>query len=200
MKTRIYLVRHGESEHNIADIVSGHVNPELTERGRQQAKQARSKFSDVEFDAVYTSDLTRAIHTAELLVQQLVHKDNQLLELRERNYGSLDGGPSKHLIKGNELKKLLAEDEAWHHKHVPDMESDHELVVRYVAALEKLAKANPGKTILIVAHGTAIRTTLRKLLGSAPDKFPSGSFKNTDHAIVDYEHGIFKVIETPDQP
>jgi broad specificity phosphatase PhoE len=153
---------------------------------------------DVDFSAVYTSDLTRAVHTAELLNQQPVHKDNQLFELRERSYGSLDGKPSKHLIKGSELKKLLSEDESWHYKYVPDMESDHELIVRYMAVLEKLAKANPGKTILIVAHGTAIRITLRKILGLRSDKFPSGSFKNTDHAIVDYEDGVFTVVEAPD--
>jgi broad specificity phosphatase PhoE len=197
MKTRIYLVRHGESEYNVIDIVSGQVNPGLTELGQEQAKKARHKFKHVNFDHVYTSDLTRAVHTAELLTEKPVHSDNRLPELRERNYGALDGGSGKHLAKSNEIKQRLSDEEAWHHKNVPDMESDHELAERYMAILEKLAKAHPGETLLIVSHGTAIRTLLRRLLNLSPHTYGSGTFPNIAHAIVDYEDGKFMAVEYP---
>lgn len=197
MKTIIYLVRHGESEHNVNDIISGQVNPQLTARGREQAKNKRHNFKDVQFDAVYTSDLDRAVHTAELLVDDKVHPDNKLAALRELSYGSFEGKHAIRLAPGSAKKVLLSDDKKWHYKHVPDMESDHEVVERYVSALRELAEKHKGQTILIVTHGTAIRNTMRKLLDLSYAHFPSGSFKNTDHAILEYEDGVFTVVETP---
>ena len=60
----IYLVRHGETQGNLDDKAQGHLDVPLTETGRLQAKAVGKRLSDIEFDAVYCSDLERALDTA----------------------------------------------------------------------------------------------------------------------------------------
>ena len=149
----------------------------------------------VNFDTAYSSDLDRAIKTGEIIYDKPIPKANQLPRLRERNFGSLDGKPEKHYTKGNEKKKAMTHDESWIYKHVPDMESDHELSGRFIAALEAVASQNPGKTILVVAHGGAIRISLMKLQGFTSNELPPGSFQNGGYAELAYVNNNFKVVQ-----
>ena len=63
--TKIYLIRHGESVGNLHRICLGHTDLDLTDLGHEQAKKTAEALADVDFDAVYSSDLIRAVHTAE---------------------------------------------------------------------------------------------------------------------------------------
>ena len=192
---KIILVRHGETTLNKLSILNGQLaDPALTEKGKEQARLTGLKLKDVHFDAAYSSDLKRAIKTGAIIYGKPISKANQLPALRERNFGSLDGKPETHYIKGNEKKKTMPHDERWVYKHVPDMESDHELSQRFIGALESVAKKNYGKTILVVAHGGAIRTTLIKLQGLTDNEFPPGSFKNGSYVELDYADHSFKVM------
>ena len=186
-KTIIYLVRHGESEANVLQINSGHSDPALTKNGQEQVKEAREKLKHVKFDAVYSSDLQRASHTAKIIYGSDVPKENRRLNFRERNFGSLESKPQDTLDEGNEVKKGLTSEELIHFKHVPDMESDHELSERFIAELETVANENLGKIVLVVAHGGAIRTTVTKLKGWSPDKLPFGSIKNASFTEIHYD-------------
>jgi broad specificity phosphatase PhoE len=199
-QTIIYLVRHGQTTDNEASILSGHVDPNLTKKGEEQACLTKLRLKDIHLDAAYSSDLRRAIKTAEIIYGKPIPKANQILGLRERNFGSLDGKPEEHYIKGNEKKKMISHEESWVYKHVPDMESDHELSLRFIPALESVAKQNYGKTILVVAHGGAIRTALTKLQGLTHNEFPPGSFKNGGYAELIYENNKFKVVQVSAAP
>ena len=64
----LYLVRHGQSEHNRDDIISGQVDPSLTNQGIQDATKTKLKLSNVHFSDVYSSDLIRAYKTASIIV------------------------------------------------------------------------------------------------------------------------------------
>jgi broad specificity phosphatase PhoE len=92
--TRIYVVRHGESVFNRDEIVSGHVDPELTDAGRKQVEATKQKLANVRFDEAYSSDLQRAIETAEIIYGKAVPKPNRWPKLRERDFGDYDGQPS----------------------------------------------------------------------------------------------------------
>ena len=63
--TKIYLIRHGESIGNLHRICLGHTDLDLTDLGLKQAKKTADALSDVNFAAIYSSDLIRAVHTAE---------------------------------------------------------------------------------------------------------------------------------------
>ena len=62
LKFNIYLVRHGETDHNRFGIIQGQLNTKLSDLGIEQAKQVAIKLQSVKFDHVFSSDLDRAFH------------------------------------------------------------------------------------------------------------------------------------------
>lgn len=194
----IYVVRHGQTTHNRDNIVSGHVDPELTSLGISQANNAAVRLCGVEFHEVYTSDLGRAVRTAEIIYGSPVPKEHRLKGLRERNFGKLDGGPEKYLgTLADSLRHIfnsLPNDEQWKFKHAPDIESDHELSTRFTATLKEIADNNLAKTVLVVAHGGTLRTMIMKLQGLLTNAYPKGSIKNTAIVKLKYD-GMFLTVE-----
>ena len=192
---KLIIVRHGQSEHNRDDIVSGHVDPQLTELGRQQALETKTKLASYHFDEVYSSDLQRAIDTASLIFGDIVPKDHQLSDLRERHFGVMEGKPNQHfknILKQNEqLVSSLSESERWRHAHVDGYESNYELAERFMAALSKIAEQNPGKTVLVAAHGGTLRTTLVTVGYATEAELPGGSIANAAFAELNYHDSQF---------
>jgi len=195
-QTIVYLVRHGESESNRQGIISGHSDYDLTEQGKEQVQETKHVLRSVRFDEVYSSDLTRALQTAEILYGKPVETTNRMHTLRERDFGSLDGKP-QHIYKQYSLQKQkMTEEQSWAYKHVHDMENDNELASRFLPAVEKIARHNLGKTVLIAAHGSAIRTVIMKITGYTYKELPSGSFGNAAYAELRYDKvNGFKVIQ-----
>jgi broad specificity phosphatase PhoE len=196
-KTIIYLVRHGQTEHNRDGIVSGHVNTVLTEKGKQQAAATRDALAHIKFDVAYSSDLDRAIDTAAIIHETEVPEPNRLKELRERNFGEYDGLPGTHLeklqTKNKSVLDTLSEEDVWKFSHHPTIESNHELATRFVAQLRAIAEENQGKTILVVAHGGALRTALISIGYATQRQLPSGSVDNAAYVELIYEKGKFTV-------
>jgi broad specificity phosphatase PhoE len=194
---KLYVVRHGESEHNRDNIMSGHVDPNLTERGKQQALRAKQAFAHIYFDGVYSSDLQRAVKTAELIYGSPVPYSHQLPGLRERNYGQYDGRASEHwttLINQQKPEHdSLSQHAQWRYKHIPDAESLHEVSERFIEALAGIAQANPSKTILVGAHGATLRTMLISLGYATATELPSRSIDNAAYVELDYLDGSFTV-------
>ena len=193
--TILYVVRHGESESNQKNIVAGQVDVPLTDKGREQARQAKLALKDVHFDVVYGSDLRRAIETGEIIFGAPIPADHQKTKLRERDYGSLTGKPGAHLQAMHKVLLSLPDAEVSTYKYVPDMESDDEVRARFISTLEALAQENSGKTILVAAHGATIRTMLMRLQNLTYAAFPTGSFKNAGYVKLKYDHGHLVVEE-----
>jgi broad specificity phosphatase PhoE len=184
--TKIYLVRHGESVFNRQGLFSGQVDPELTDKGREQVLATRRALKHVRFDVAYSSNLIRAIETGEIIYGEPIPARHRLRGLRERSFGSLEGTP-EHPVKDKVmLWPELPGDESWHYRLVPDMETDHEVSQRFIPVLKEIAQAHPGKTILIAAHGGVIRTAIMKLKGLTLKQMPPRSFQNGGYAILTY--------------
>ncbi|MFT0761837.1 histidine phosphatase family protein [Actinomyces sp. F1_1611] len=92
--TTVLLVRHAQTEANVAGEVSGWSETDLTEKGVQQARAAGQALAGTELSAVLTSDLSRAERTAELILEEGGSDLTPVPvpELREQNYGGFDGG------------------------------------------------------------------------------------------------------------
>src|SRR5690242_21723653 len=92
----LVLVRHGQSEWNLKNLFTGWKDPDLTEQGVAEARDAgrKLKAQGLQFDIAFTSVLTRAQHTLDPLLEEIgqtglsTKKD---LALNERDYGSLPG-------------------------------------------------------------------------------------------------------------
>jgi len=86
---KLYLIRHGESENNIKGCWTGWQNVDLTDKGVEDAKRARKFLESTQFDKIYSSDLMRAVKTAELVLPECTYFKTELL--REINVGALSG-------------------------------------------------------------------------------------------------------------
>lgn len=196
-RSKIILVRHGLSEANKAGVISGQGDPMLTPEGQAQARAAKQELEHHNFDAVYSSDLQRAYHTAELIFGAEVPVERRLSSLRERNFGALEGVPFQHMLPHQTKRESLglSHEEDWHYRYVPDMESDHELVTRFLDTLQTIAQSHHTQTVLVVAHGSAIRTIIIRLQNLTHADIPNGSFRNAGHVELDYADGAFEVVK-----
>ena len=97
MKYRnLILVRHGQSEWNAQNLFTGWKDPGLTDQGVSEAKNAGKLIleQNIEFDAMYTSMLSRAQKTGDIILEILNQKEIPIIKneaLNERHYGSLAG-------------------------------------------------------------------------------------------------------------
>jgi broad specificity phosphatase PhoE len=89
--TRILTIRHGQTAYNIEKRYAGSIDIPLNEKGIEDAENAAEKLSDFDFDIVITSNLKRAIQTAELLIAGRNIQVIQNKLCNERNYGKMQG-------------------------------------------------------------------------------------------------------------
>ena len=198
--TTIYIVRHGQSHGNV-DVVLREGDPHLTDIGKDQIKEVAKKLIRVHFDAIFSSDLTRAIQTAKIinLKRKLILKTIQVL--RERNFGSFYKNKNREEIKIM-LEHLKAQiykipqEEFWKYKMIDDMESEEEAVSRFITALREIAIAYDGKTVLIIGHGNMMRSFLTHLGFATFRELPSGSVKNAGYIRLESDGIDFFVKET----
>jgi probable phosphoglycerate mutase len=178
----VYLLRHGETEWNIKDITQGQSESVLAEIGIKQSKMAAEKLKSVEFHAIFSSDLSRACGTAEILNsnRNLVIQKSPLL--RERSYGIFEGKHAdvfKSTLKDKlEKRKALLGDKYLSFKLAPFIETDEEVVARLMKQIKEITITYPGKTVLVVTHGGCIKNFLIKIGYTKGKPLPQGSFKH----------------------
>jgi probable phosphoglycerate mutase len=157
LKNRYFLMRHGESLANVADLIvslpeNGLEAYGLSELGREQAFKSAQESGLGPDTLVVASDFLRTRHTAEMACQALGAKALRLHEgLRERAFGQLEGG------KGADYHRVWARDDE-DSEHVDfRVESAAALASRLGALLEALEREHQDQTILLVSHGDPLR-------------------------------------------
>ncbi|ETS93584.1 alpha-ribazole phosphatase [Veillonella sp. AS16] len=163
MKT-LYIVRHGETDWNKMGKYQGITDVPLNENGLAQAKACGEALSHVHFDRILSSDLSRALVTAESIRRNRLIPISTDKRLRELNFGDWEA----LLFSEIEERWPSLIDEMYLKPHivrVPNGESFKELQERAWAGLEEFISANDEEeTLLITCHGGTIRTLLCKLL------------------------------------
>jgi 2,3-bisphosphoglycerate-dependent phosphoglycerate mutase len=150
--TTLLLARHGETDWNRELRIQGSSDIDLNELGREQARALATELADVELDAVYASDLARARATAEAVAAARGLEVRLDARLRERSFGSWEG------LTREDIAELP---EGSRH----DGESDEEVRARVLEAIEEIARAHPGRQVLVVSHGGALNTLWHHALG-----------------------------------
>ena len=152
----LYLVRHGQTELNVQNILQGWHDSPLTARGREQALATRAAFEarGVTFDHAYSSPLGRAWCTAELIVG--VGQPVELVDdLREWHLGSLEGTSNREMPA-----------QPWGDYPVAfGGESEGELRERMVVALSRIMARPQHSCVLAVSHGSACQEFLGHVTG-----------------------------------
>ena len=151
----ILLARHGETDWNREGRWQGWADPPLNDTGREQARRLAEQLRETPFDAVYSSDLRRAHETAEIVgaphdVPIVVDP-----ELREIDVGSWSG------LTRAEIDERFPDGER------PDGETREQHSVRVLAAVERIARQNLGRRVLIVTHGGVLRA-LHRIVSDEP--------------------------------
>ena len=182
--TTLYIVRHGESDGNVRHILQGQINSsKLTENGKKQARTLGKKLSQIPFAAVFSSDLTRAKQTAQLIALERKLAVTTTKALRERNYGEFEGRPYRHYEE--ELKDLLAQYQTLTKEAVFTQDLGHgielpqNMIARVFTFLREVAVGYRGKNILMVTHGSLMRYLLIHLGYATHHELPIGAVGNT---------------------
>lgn len=161
---RVLLVRHGDTELNSAERYWGRSDVKLSAAGIEQAEKLRERLAVEKIDAVYSSDMERSLVTAEIIASSHQLAVITCAELREVNFGQLEGltfGEISRLYP--EVAKLWAERSP--KLKYPGGESLVKFNNRVSKFLNRLDKHTVGETILIVAHAGVLRTLVCQLLG-----------------------------------
>lgn len=165
----LLLVRHGQSTANARGIWQGQMEFPLSEEGRRQATLAGRALAREPFEGLYSSPLSRAFETAELIRRETGFPDAvvPVEGLSERHGGVLEGHTWAEQEERNpELaKKFLAipEEERW---ALVGAETDEQVMERFERAISSIRARHPdGSRLVVVSHGGVMRAFLRDLFG-----------------------------------
>jgi len=165
---KLVLIRHGQSLWNLENRFTGWVDVPLTEKGEAEARRAGERLRGMTFQVAYTSVLTRAQRTLDLVLESMgtrlpIIRDQAL---NERHYGDLQG-----LNKEDTAKRYGdAQVKIWRRSYdvpPPNGESLENTAARTLPFFERciLGDIRIGKDVLVVAHGNSNRSIVMKLDG-----------------------------------
>ncbi|WP_235497207.1 histidine phosphatase family protein [Agreia sp. Leaf283] len=177
----LVIVRHGETDWNLARRIQGSTDIPLNDTGRAQAAAAAESLAGETWHTIVTSPLGRARETARIIARRLDLGEPQVDDrLVERAYGEAEG------LDAAALDARFPGMEG-----VPGIERRSDVTRRVLPALESIALENPGRRVLIVAHGGVIGSVVRwvtdKALPGGRTRIPNGSahrFRYADGLLV----------------
>jgi len=155
------LVRHGETIGNVRGIVQGQSDTPLTEKGIASTLKKAEKIHDMEFDALFCSDLSRTVETLKLIQGKIMGLPEPVhtRDLREIDFGDLTGRVKK------EIMPTILE-----HKEAPDVpypngESGGQFIARVKGFFKMLMDRHAGGQVLVITHFGVMETAARQFTG-----------------------------------
>ena len=155
----IYIVRHGQTEKNKANVLQGRSDVPLNEVGIRQAEDVRDRFRSlgIQFDKVYTSPLIRAVQTAKIIAEGASPMtEGRLIEM--------DYGPYEGMDLAQPAPEVMAFFQDFVHKPAPEgMEALSAVVTRLATFLEEIREEAVSQNILLSTHAIAMKGALEYL-------------------------------------
>lgn len=191
--TEIYLIRHAQAEGNLYRAMQGHWDGDVTALGLRQIDALSARFAGVRVDALYSSDLKRAMLTAGAIARlpgaPALRTDP---DLREINVGPWEARFFADAAHEQPDKMDLFIDHAEEFR-LDGAESYHDVRRRAAAALERIARENDGRTVAVVSHGVTIRCLLSHMLRRSLDDPSLPICGNTGVTHLFFEDGSFRI-------
>lgn len=163
-KATVLLVRHGQTDANLAFIVQGQRDYQLNLTGKKQAEDVAEKLRDFPIDAIYTSPLSRAFDTAKE-IRRLHGEDVPLIvlpglnEMRAGEYEGQTFSSKEEVYKYGILKAVER-----------GGESVEAFQKRVHEAIREIVEKNDGRTVVVVSHGGTTMALLNALRGNPPEE------------------------------
>ncbi len=163
--TRLIVVRHAQSESNLAKFYAAALNVNLTELGRKQAQKTAELLQNCTIDRAYCSSMVRVIQTAKPIIHGRGLRLEIISDLREIYGGVWEG------LSYEEIETCYpCERNLWYNDFInciaPGGDSVFDLYNRVRPAFERIVRENFGKTVLVASHATPIRLMLTLFLGN----------------------------------
>lgn len=150
--TRIVAVRHGQTAWNIETRIQGATDIALDATGRLQAGALGAALAGAGLDAIYASDLSRALQTAQAVAERTGLEVTADRDLRERGFGIFEG-----LTHADVARRWPDQAQRWRqrdpHFGPEGGETLSAFYARCIGCAERIAARHPGQTIALVAHG-----------------------------------------------
>lgn len=194
MRFNLYLVRHGETYLNKYQKMQGWSNTPLTEKGINDMKIVREKLSLIKFDTVLTSDLSRTIESAKLIMQNNQNFENVKMEsypkFRETFFGGFEGQDNdetwNYVVKQSGYDSMVDMFENVGVANVLDLfkkhdpKNDAESTAQFYERLESslriiLEKVSENGNLLLISHGNFIRHFVSKYSGQLIKKIDNST-------------------------
>ncbi|MFQ5970527.1 MAG: histidine phosphatase family protein [Nitrososphaerales archaeon] len=195
------LMRHGEAENNVLHILAGRkLEYHLTEKGRVQVADITEKLKTVPIDTIYTSPITRAIETSQIIAEK-IGIDYKIDErLNETEMGSVTGMGYYDVVKkyGNLFLKFYQGDDT--KLRNMGVESFFNIGARIGSILDYVAEKHPNKNTLLVTHLDPIKAAISRILDLKPETLFNLSIRNASltilkHSSKDYAISAFDVMD-----
>jgi broad specificity phosphatase PhoE len=171
--TRLLLVRHGETDWNAEGRLQGQTDRPLSDYGRRQALQLADELGSEEFEAIYSSDLTRTRQTAEVVGRRLALPVELDSDLREKDWGTWEGLTSAE----RDRVEFVGESTEAHQE-------------RILRALRRIAERHPRDgLVLVVTHGGSMRRVQTAAMGMALPVV-----ENCGRWLCEVEDGTFRAL------
>ncbi len=180
---KLLLVRHGLTGDNSSRRFSGHTDTELSADGIRQVENLRDRLAEEKIDAVYSSDLKRAMLTAEIISSGHEVEIESCPELREMNYGDAEGLTFEEIsLHHPELAKSIRNFNL--ELSFPGGESFRGFIARTCLFLDRLNEQAQEQTILIVSHSGALRTLVCDLLDLEQENWRKFRLDNASLSVI----------------
>ena len=175
--SRLYIVRHGETDWNLIGRVQGHTPTFLNETGRRQAELLSRFFAACPLTEILSSDLPRARETAELIAAPHGLAVRQTEALRERNLGPFEGK------MGDEVR-ATADFTSWY--EVYGVEQDEAMLARLLPLLDEAEAEAAAGEVVFVTHGGVQKVLFHHILGIPLER--KRGFTLTNGQVIVFRH------------
>ena len=178
--TKLGFIRHGITDWNAEQRLQGHTDIPLNETGRRQARALAERLRAEAWDFIYSSDLSRARETAEIVAKAIGLSLVVDQRLREMSCGQVEGTTAEDRIArwGRDWKAQSL-----------GIETKESIASRGLSFVTEIVDRHSDANVLIVSHGAILRQTLLHLL---PPAACQGRLHNTSVTRVTHRHGDWR--------
>ncbi|HOV47334.1 MAG TPA: histidine phosphatase family protein [Anaerolineae bacterium] len=195
--TRLILVRHGRTAHNVQGRIQGHTDVPLDAEGREEARRAGEWLREhYAVQALYSSPLSRAHETAVIIGERLGLEPRVSDALIEFDFGLVSDRDTGELAQLDpDLYRQLREwltvswDSPMIRPRIPGMEDEKAFRARLVAFWEAIQCAHPGQTVAAVTHGGVIKGMFTLIAGGDLRRHLPFWADNASISVIDFSQG-----------
>lgn len=193
----IIAVRHGQTVSNASATIQGQsCDSPLDELGTSQIEAIGRRLASEHIDAVYSSDLGRAMQSSRIITGHLrsKHDIQPVSELREWNLGLLEGHNYHEMLRQHpELAHVFGDGNE--DVSVPGGESHAQFFSRVSGFLDRIAKENRGRRILVVTHAGAIACMFRHVVGKVDPRNKAPRAANASYSkFIGFDGGSWQMV------